>query len=330
MLTPAYKLTIGSKRVDTTHEAKASTAVELRVELGMDAPADRFMVELGQVNGLKPAVDDDLTVELGYADNGGFTQVMAGKIVTVEPGITRSRVIGYTAAQKLLHRFTDKTFESKTAGAIVRDLCSQASVDVATVEDGINFPAYVVDGRRNFYRHISDLAELCGFDAYFNSDGNLVFRKFTTGNAVQIFEHAKHVLELKVKRAPAWVESVEAFGESPTGSQGADAWPWLTKDFSGSKGSAGSGSPQLLLERPVLRTHDAAQTAADAARIRWQRRKLEGWVLTIGRPGVKLGDAIRFRSMPDTSLNVDFQVRSIVHEITKVGGFTTRVGFRAI
>jgi len=113
MLTPAYKLTIGSKAVDTTHEPKASTVVDLRVELDMDTPADRFVVVLGQVNGLKPALDDQATIELGYADNGGFTKVMTGSVVAVEPGVTRNRVIAYTAAQKLLRSFTDQTVESK-------------------------------------------------------------------------------------------------------------------------------------------------------------------------------------------------------------------------
>ena len=33
MITPAYRVTIGEKRVDTTHEPKASTMVDIRVEL---------------------------------------------------------------------------------------------------------------------------------------------------------------------------------------------------------------------------------------------------------------------------------------------------------
>jgi phage protein D len=330
MITPAYKLTIGGKVVDTTNEPKASTVVDLRVELDMNIPADRATLVLGQVNGLHPSVDDDATVELGYADNGGLTQVMTGKVVTVEPALTRSRIVAYTAAQTLLRSFTDQTYQSKTAGAIVRDLCSQCNVDVATADDGINFPAYVVDGRRSFSRHIQDLAELCGFDAYFNSAGKLVFQQFTTGNQVHVLEYTKDVLELHSKRAPAFATSVVAWGESPTGTDGDNSWPWLTKNFAGTKGTAGSGAPVLLLEHPGLRTHDAAQTAATAAETRFQQRTLEGWVLTIGRPQAQLGDAIQFQSMPDASLNTTFQVRSVVHSITKDGGFTTQIGFRSL
>ena len=212
----------------------------------------------------------------------------------------------------------------------MRSLCQDARVDVDTVDDGITFPDYVIDGRRSFYRHIVDLASLCGFDVYVNTDGKLVFREFTTGRTVHVFEFKKDILDLVVTRAPAFAAAVDAFGESPTGSKGENSWPWLTKDFGGDKGSAGSGAPLLLLERAALRTHDAAQAAADAARTRLRRRTLEGRVVTIGRPQVRLGDAIKLQSAPDARLNTNFQVRSVAHVITKSGGFTTTVGFRSL
>jgi hypothetical protein len=54
---------------------------------------------------------------------------------------------------------------------------------------------------------------------------------------------------------------LEAGGESPTGSARDDTWAWLTTDFSGSRGIAGSGKKPTLLERPALRTIDAARAA---------------------------------------------------------------------
>ncbi|MGZ8900035.1 MAG: hypothetical protein ACXW3Z_08060, partial [Limisphaerales bacterium] len=153
MLKPAYKLTIGRKVVDTTDEPKASTIVDLKVALDLDTPADSFTFKLGNVGSFKPERDDDVKVELGYADNGGFTQVMKGTVETSEPNVTITRVAGYSGADALLRTFVEQTYESKTAGAIVRDLADKAGLEVATVEDGINFPAYVVDGRRSAYLH---------------------------------------------------------------------------------------------------------------------------------------------------------------------------------
>ncbi len=330
MITPAYKLTLAHKLIDTTDEPKASTVVDLNITLDMDTPADSFTLILGNVGRFRPARGDEAKIELGYADNGGLTQVMAGDVVRVEPNLTTVRVAVHSAAEKLLRTFVEQTYESKTAGAIVRDLAGKAGVDVATAEDGINFPAYVVDGRRSVDRHMRDLAGLCGFDLYINADGKLVFEKFIGGKTVHVFEFAEHIVELEAEKSNPRAGRIEAFGESRAGQNGDESWAWLTKDFSGSKGTAGSGDPLLLLERPALRTSDAARTAAQASITAIQRRTLGGRLLSLGRPEVKLGDAIRLSGMADEALNANFQVRSVVHRITKLGGFTTTVGFRAI
>src|SRR5262245_48815153 len=122
MLTPAYKLTIGDRVVDTTDAPQASTAVDLTVTLDLETPADSFTLLLGQVGGLKPKRDDQATVELGYADGGGLTQVITGTVVTVEPNLTTTRVMGYSGAMAVLRAMAEQTYEGKPAGAIVRDL----------------------------------------------------------------------------------------------------------------------------------------------------------------------------------------------------------------
>lgn len=330
MLTPAYKLTIGRKVVDTTDEPKASTVIDLAVVLDMDTPADEFRLVLGNVGRFRPVREDEAKIELGYSDNGGFTQVMAGTVVRVEPNLTTIRVFGHSAAEKLLRTFVEQTYENKTAGAIVRDLAEKAEVDVQTAEDGINFPAYVIDGRRSVDHHMQDLAGLCGFDLYINADGELVFEKFIGGKTVHVFEFAKHIIELEAEKSNRRAGRVETFGESRAGQNGDESWAWLTKDFSGEKGQAGSGDPLFLLEKPALRTRDGARTAAQATMTPIQRRTLRGRLLSLGRPEVKLGDAIRLSGMADEAMNANFQVRSITHRITKLGGFTTTVWFRSI
>lgn len=330
MLNPAYKLTIGNSVVDTTDKPQASTVVDLIVALDLDTPADSFTLVLGQVGGFKPQRDDKAKIELGYADNGGLSEVMSGVVDAVEPALTTARVVGFSGAAVLLRTFVDETYENKTAGEIVSNLAGKASVDIDTADDGITFPAYVVDGRRSLYYHMQDLAELCGFDLYINPAGKLIFEKFTTGNTVHVLEYAKHIVELDVRRLPPLAGEVTSWGESPGSGHGDNAWAWLTKDFSGLKGTAGSGSPTLLLEKPALRTTDAAATAADAAETAIRRRKLRGRVLTIGRPEVKLGDTLRLRGLPEKDLDGMYQVRAVTHRITKVGGFTTVIDFRAI
>lgn len=347
MLNPAYKLTIGREAgagplgsvggvlsggqvIDTTDEPQASTIVELTVHLDMDAPANSFTLVLGQVGSFRLQREHEVTVELGYAEDDELTQVMVGGIVSVEPGLTTSRATGHSAAQKLLRTFVDKVYEGSSAGDIVRDLAGEAGVDVATADAGISFAAYVVDGRRSVHRHMADIARLCGFDLYVDPEGGLVFERFANGNTVHTLEYGKHIVDLASEQHDAAAGEVAAFGESPGGSQGAEDWAWLTKDFGARKGSAGSGEPLLLLERAALRSAAAAGTAAEAAHTRIQRRTLRGRIVIAGRPQVKLGDAIRLRDVPETALNGTFQVRSVIHRLSKVGGFTTTVVFRSI
>ncbi|UCG26556.1 MAG: hypothetical protein JSW55_16040 [Chloroflexota bacterium] len=319
----------GGRIVDTTDEPQASTMVDLTESLDMETPADSFTLLLGQVGSSRLARDQEVTIELGY-DGQALTQVMTGGIVRLTPGLTTSRVIGHSAAEKLLHTFVDKTYESKTAGQIVRDLAGQAGVSVAAADTGINFPAYVVDGRRDVYRHMRRLAELCGFDLYVNPEGQLVFKKFTRGDTVHRLEYGQHVVELALLQADPLAAQVEAWGESPGSGGGAESWAWLTKDFSSARGKAGSGEPKLLLERPALRTATAARTAAQAAHTRIQRRTIRGRLTIAGRPQLKLGDAVSLSQVPEEPLNGTFQVRSVTHRISKPGGFTTTAAFQSI
>jgi phage protein D len=329
LLHPAYKLTIGDKIVDTTDEPQASPAISLTVALDMGTPADSFTLLLGQVGGFQPRRDDEAKIELGFRD-GELTQVMVGQVVTADSGLTRRRITGHSPARKLLNTFTSQTYESKTAGQVVSDLADQTGISVARAEDGITFPAYVIDGRCSFYHHMRVLADLCGFDLYINADGELVFARFQRGNAIHIFDYAKQIIELDLLQTPPISGEVLAWGESPGSGKGEESWAWLTKDFDGRKGSAGSGSPVQLLERPALRTAEAARAAANAAHTHLTRQTLRGFLLSTGQPKVKLGDAIQLRNLPDGGANGTYQVRSVTHNLDKSDGFTTRIGFRAI
>jgi phage protein D len=330
MLTPAYRLTLGSRVIDTTDEPRASTLVELTVSLALDAPADAATLVIAQVGSFRPAEGDRAVIGLGYAGEGERVEtVLTGTVARVEPGLAVNRVSVAGAAGPLLSTFVDETFEGRTAGAIVRDLAGRAGVPVGEAEDGTEFPAWVVDGRRSAAHHARELARLSGLELWADPEGRLVMKAWAGGRTVHVLEHGRDLLAVEAHRAPARYGRVEAWGESPTGAEGSDAWGWLTPDFTASRGSAGSGGSLLLLEHAALRTRAAARTAADAAHAEVRRRALHGRLRITGRPTVRLGDAVRLSRMPDASLDRSWQVRSVTHRLTKAGGFTTEVGFRS-
>lgn len=327
LLTPAYRLVMGDREVDTTQEPRASTVERLEVHLDLDAGADALSLRLGNADGLEPEEGDDVTVELGYADEAALTLVLTGTVASVEPGLTVTHVAALSPAATLLAARADTTFLDMTAGDIVRQLADDAGVAVATADDGTRFPAYVIDGRRAVYAHMRDLADLSGCVVFVDEEGELVFRTAATPTQTHVFEFARHLVELEIRRSTAAAASVDVRGESAGASQGEDSWAWLTKDSDAFKGTAGSGAPTLLLERPVLRTAEATQAAADAAFAFLSSTATRGRLRTFGRPQIRLGDTLRIKDVPDDRLNGDFRVRAVRHSIDKRSGFRTEVEF---
>jgi hypothetical protein len=343
LLTPAYRLTFrapggapgalggAGKVLDSTTRPQASTMTGLSVELGMTGAADRVAVVMGQVGSFRPAVGEELQVELGYADDGGLSQVTRSTVVEADPDLVNRRIMAHGPAASLLRTRVDKTFEGSTAGAIVKDLATAAGVDVAKADAGITFPAYVVDSHRNAYQHIGDLAELCGFDRYLDNEGKLVFAFFTGGRTAHVFEFGRHILEIELQRRPVAASKVEAWGASPGAGHGQNSWAWFAKDFQPFVGSAGSGAGKArLLVRPALRTGGATRQAAQALLTELTRRAVQGRLLVTGSPQVRLGDSLHVSGVPEDGVDGVYQVRTVAHDLTKVGGFTTRIGFRSI
>lgn len=335
MLRPGYRITIGDNVVDTTAEPKASTLVELTVRLDLDTPVDAATLVQGQVGGLRAEPGDDLAVELGYSDSeDGLIRVLTGTVVTVEPGIRTERVVGHSRADVLLRTFVDQTFEDMTAGDIVRELAGQAGLDVDRIEDGLSLPAYVVDGRRNALRHVRDLARLCGFDTYLTPEGALVFEAFTGSRDVHRVKYGEHVLLAEQWHARPAAGTVHVYGESPGSSRGDESWAWPTKDFEPRRGSAGTGTPTLLVERPALRSSQAAQTHAQGVADALQAASLRVRLRLQGRPQVKLGDLMRLERFPAKAavdrLDGNYQVRGVQHRITKRDGLLTDVTLRGL
>jgi phage protein D len=328
-LTPAYRLRLGRKVVDTAGEPRASTLTALDISLDLDVPADAFTLTLGAVGSFRPAKGDMAEIALGYAGEAPEA-VMSGTVARVESGLTEIRVSGASAAGRLLRTALDRTFEGVSAGDIVRELARAGGVEITRAEDGTHFPAYVIDSRRSAWHHLRELADLCGFDLWIGRDGKLVFERFAGGRTAHVLEFRKHLLALEVLRREPGAARVEAIGESPASARGEKTWGWLTHDFGAARGTAGEGDPVRRLVRPALRTHQAAQTAATALQRTLARNALTGRALTVGRPQVRLGDAIRLRGLADESLNTFFQVRRVRHRLTKADGFTTEIGFRSI
>lgn len=322
---PTYRLRIGSAAIDARQDVSRSTLVRLDLRSAIDGLADRIELQLAPLGGVQPALRDQLEIDLGFDD--GSWRVFTGAVVELTPEVTALRLIGHSPAQALIDLRVNQTYERLSAGAIVRDLAGRAGVTLGTVEAGISFPSYVIDDRLSAARHIHRLAERCGFDAYGLPSGALEFRRLSDTAPDQTFIYGQEILSYQLRTMAPQLAEVRVAGESAASAQGDDATSWLTRSFGRGQATGGAGAATLLLADPAIRTTAAATQRAEGLLRRSTQRAKVGRLRALGRPELKLGDAIRIERAPDERLNDTFQVRAIYHHLSRKLGLVTEVEF---
>jgi hypothetical protein len=113
--------------------------------------------------------------------------------------------------------------------------------------------------------------------------------------------------------------------------QGDTTSHWLTINDSDYRGSAGSGTPNLLVLDPAARTRDLADRFAAGHLATQQRTAHQVTITVLGRPQLDLGDSISVGDVPDGLLNGNGYVRAIRHRCSVTHGFLTdfRIGMSA-
>lgn len=304
------------------------TLVSLTVEAGLAPFVDTATIHLADVESApNVVVADSGTIELGYEDDATelvFTGQVEGARYSVQGGTRITATNGGVSLSKLR---VNQSYEKQKAGDIVGDLAGRAEVDTDTIEDGVDFPFYVVDDRRSTYQHVAALARKSGYLAWFSSEGKLGFAPFTAGQAVQTFTYGEDILSLEVTDALPVVSALTTFGEGAAGSQGQEAWSWLVKDPSSVMGSAGAGAPEREVQDPSLRSGDAAQSAAEGLANAADLTKFTGRLLVPGAPAVAVGLAVEVVDAPQDALNGLYLVTGVRHRFSKGEGFTTLIEF---
>jgi len=321
---PLSSIGFGSSSTDVW----AQSLVSVVVEDGLSPLADAVTLHLaGGASAPDVAVEDSGIVELGYEDDTTDT-VFTGQVEEVRHSVQGTTWISAVNGGALLSRTrVNQSYEQQKAGDIVKDLAGRAGVDTDAVEDGADFPFYVVDDRRSAYQHVAALARKSGYLAYFTPEGKLSFVPFTAEQAVQTFTYGEDVLSLHATEAPPVVGAVTTLGEGAAGSQGQEAWSWLVKGPSSVSSSAGSGDPERLVQDASLRSGEAAQGAADSIADAADGGTLIGELLVPGSPAVVVGSAVEIVDAPQETLNGLFLVRRVRHRFSKQGGFTTLICF---
>jgi phage protein D len=324
MSVPEIELKFGSASADVWAEG----LLRLEIQCGLAPQVDVALIVIAP-GADAPAVelDDGGTIDLGYT-HSRTEPVFAGKVIAISNRLDGSvRVEAGDGGAALAALRLNQSYEQQNAGDIVRDLASRAGADTDTIEDGVELPFFAIDDRCSAYEYVASLAKKSGYLAYFGPEGKLNFLPFSEDPVVRTVKYAEDVLELRLRRSNPGAAEVVVAGQGAAGSEGQDAWPWLTKDPQSVTGKAGSGAPSRLISDFALRSSDAAQAAARLALSSSGLAAATGTLLMPGAPEVVVGGVIEVSDAPAEVLNGPCQVRTVRHLFSKRAGFTTWVGF---
>ncbi len=273
------------------------------------------------------ALADSITLSLGYADaepEAVFTGTVSRLVRTLQ-GLTHLQASdggGGLARQRL-----NQSYESQTAGDIVKDLAGQAGVETDVVEDGVDLPFFAIASATPAHAQIAALARRSGYWAYFTPAGQLTFAPVGEGDTVQTFTYGIDVLKLEIAEAAPALHGVQVSGEGAAGSQGQDAWNWLVADATGVQAQAGSGQAQRWLSDGALRSQEAVRAAATAHASAAASLQISGELWVPGAPKVTVGSRVAIADALDDFLNGTYQVERVCHRLSKLRGFVTRLSF---
>jgi prophage tail gpP-like protein len=318
MLTVDYKITIGSTAYTTAGHTRLS---RLRVQAALEAPLNTARIILAPPDGLDVALDDDVTVELGY--DGNLEQVFAGKVDTVEYRIDGLHVHACGSFRQLLAARFNLFYEKSSASDIVSDLCSRLSLQTGQVDSGLDYPYFALSATENVYQGLHHMASQCGVDLYADVEDKLVFAAYT-GAVSHDFQYGVNVLTMQLDTRNPLVTGAAIYGESPASlGQGSDAASWLTKKEI--QGQAGDSSGQVARRfDATARTQDMAAQIAQAV-VPELGAKRACTLNVLGAAEVQLGHALNVSHMPLGAQNGKFKVMGVEHRLDRRQGFITLV-----
>jgi phage protein D len=304
------------------------SVTSVSVEVGLAPQVDVAEIVIAADSQAPPvAIDDEGNIALGYEDEGA-TGVFTGRIESIirsTRGPTRITIANASSALAALR--TEQSYEDQGAGDVVEDLAGRAGVNTGNVVAGPDLAFTVLDGGSNAWEHIARLARVSGHHARITVDNELDFAPVDDGEAVQTFTYGVDILLLERREAAASFDNVTIVGEGAAGSDGKSAWNWLVKQPSSVTGAAGQGSRARGFSDRLLRSAEAAGTAAQALADAAARAATVGTLIVPGAPKVTPATNIAIAGSTDGVFDGAYLVTRVRHVFSKRTGFRTHITF---
>lgn len=341
LATIGFEATIGDLIASTDARAANVSLRALQTSLGMGL-LGRAVLDLSPFGVAAPAIGDPVAIELDAGD--GATLVFTGEVGAVLPSTLGMRIIADSPLSRLARLDVEAAYEGQSLGAIVAELLDKAGLEAGEIGDGPTFPSYVLRRGPRAWRHILNLASLCGLDLWCDPEGKVQLQPPSDPEVTRTFTWGADLLELELKSSAIYPDGVEIWGEGSASSKGEEKGHWLAVDLASVSGTAAvedkdgtltakpdaKGVTSSLLRSGALRTGESVKASATAIAKLRAARPVTGFVLAPGAIDVAPGDWIDFEDIPDDHALVTFvtnplRVRAVHHQLDATSGLRTRL-----
>lgn len=318
LLQPGYTLNIGSQQW-------TQQAIRLQVKLETAPLIDVLSVRLPAEAPLSATIGDsvELTLKSGEKEKKVFT----GKLDSVRRGFDDVRITALNAGAELSRYRPAVTYEQVSAGTVVRNLASSASVDTGNIEDGISLAFYVADPSRTALEHIARVCNWSGAIARVSADNQI---ESVVVNATQpdvALKYGREVISAWQWKLKPQTTSFVVVGESGAGDASSpDALRPSTDFFDGNSPDGPSPTSRWSSE-PALRTKAAAGTAGAALQRAYDSSRETGRMDAFLQPDLKPGTILQIQELPNQLPGGPIWLYRVEHWLG-LDGALTRAWFR--
>jgi phage protein D len=297
--------------------------VDLRAAPGVDV----CVIDAAAASMPAVALGDALQVELGYA--GQLGKVFTGKVARIDARHDGSVRIGLDSGAFTLARLrTNTSYEQQTLGDIVKKLLGTTGLSSGTVNAGNTYPFVALDDRQSLWAWVAELAAQAGLLAWVDAEGKVQVQA-GGGASAATFTYGADILTLTHSSRTTVAGDVTVIGEGAAGSQGTQAWSWLSKQRSPVAAQQGSGDARQRAE-PALRNMAGMQASAQGWAGRLTASATTVHVTVPGQAALAVGATFTLASCPQGRGDGDFVATRVQHRYDKRQGFVTQLTGQAV
>jgi len=315
MLTPAYTVRAGSQ--EWTRQV-----LHVRVSLDAGPRVDTVSIVFPAAAPLTAVPGDDVVLSLDSGEQDAT--VFTGVVDRIRRTPSLTIVSAINAGGVLARTRPAVTFEHITAGDVVRQLCSEASVDPGDIDDGVSMPYYVADPERTAWQHVTRVAAWSGAVVTISADNRVDAIVVDAQQADLALRYGREIVDFHIDADQSYVDTFATAGETGVGDAADAAALRLTADFFAGSRPSGPGPRASWRSAPALRTAEAASSAAAARQRLYTSTRACGHVHAFLQPKIRPGSIIELHDMPSGIPLEPLWVRRVEHTLSAEGA-TTRI-----